>query len=184
MTRSAIGARAGLALALLAGSPALADVKAADSGGLTVATTLTIAGPPAKVYAALINPGRWWNPDHSWSKDGANLRLDPVVGGCFCETLPSPKGPMRQGEVEHMRVIFVIPGELIRLRGALGPFQAMAVTGTLSWELKAVAGGTALSQTYTLGGYMPGGGQAFAPVVDQVMSDQLARLKAYVERAR
>lgn len=172
MTRAALAATL-----LMAAAPVAAEVKAADAGGLTVATTLTIAAPPEKVYAALITPGRWWNAEHSWSGDGANMRLDPVVGGCFCETLPKDKG-----ETEHMRVVFVIPGKLLRLKGGLGPFQAMGVSGALSWELKPAAGGTEISQSYAVGGFLPGGGQRYAPQVDAVMSDQLARLKAFVEK--
>lgn len=166
-------------LALAAAAPVAAEVKAADAGGLVVATTLTIAAPPAKVYAALITPGPWWNAEHSWSKDSANITLDPVVGGCFCEKIPKEKGA-----AEHLRVVYVSPGKQLRLRGGLGPFQAMGVSGALSWELRPVAGGTEISQSYAVGGFLPGGGTRYAPVVDTVMSDQLARLKAFVERTR
>lgn len=172
MIRAALGATV-----LMAAAPLAAEVKAADAGGLMVATTLTIAAPPEKVYAALITPGRWWNAEHSWSGDAANMRLDPVVGGCFCETLPKDRG-----EVEHMRVVFMIPGKMLRLKGGLGPFQAMGVSGALSWELKPAAGGTEISQSYSVGGFLPGGGQRFAPQVDAVMNDQLGRLKAFVEK--
>src|SRR4051812_29746150 len=93
-----------MAVVALAATPAMAEVKAAETGGFQVATTLLIAAPPEKVWAALIMPGRWWNAEHSWSNDSANIRLDPVVGGCFCEMIPAGKG-----EVEHLRVVFVIP---------------------------------------------------------------------------
>ncbi|WP_235538739.1 SRPBCC family protein [Sphingomonas sp. Root710] len=165
------------ALALGLGAPAAAEVKAAATEGFHVATTLVIAAPPEKVWAALLTPGRWWNPEHSWSKDSANIRLEPVVGGCFCETLPASKG-----EVEHMRVIFVQPGQVLRLRGALGPFQTMGVSGALEWTMKPVPGGTQINQSYAVGGYIPGGGAAMAPVVDEVMGGQLNRLKAFVEK--
>lgn len=166
-----------LAQALVLASPAAAEVKAAETGGFQVASTLLIAAPPERVWAALITPGRWWNAEHSWSKDSANIRLDPVVGGCFCESLPASKG-----EVEHLRVIFVIPGQAMRLRGSLGPFQTMGVSGALEWTLKPVAGGTRIDQSYAVGGFIPGGGASLAPIVDGVMSGQLARLKAFVEK--
>lgn len=158
-------------------APAMAEVKAAEASGFQVASTLVIAAPPERVWAALITPGRWWNAEHSWSKDSANIRLDPVVGGCFCERLPASKG-----EVEHLRVVFVLPGQVLRLHGSLGPFQTMGVSGALEWTLKPVAGGTRIEQSYAVGGFIPGGGGALAPMVDAVMGDQLGRLKAFVEK--
>lgn len=165
-----------LSLAIAAASPVAAEVKAAEMGGFLVASTLVIAAPPERVWAALVTPGRWWDAEHSWSKNSANIRLDPVVGGCFCETLPAGKG-----EAEHLRVVFVLPGQVLRLRGSLGPFQTMGVAGALEWTLKPVAGGTQINQSYAVGGFLPGGGAYFAPLVDEVMSGQLNRLKAFVE---
>lgn len=162
---------------LMVAAPASAEVVSADASGFAVRTALTIAAPPDKVYAALLTPGRWWASAHSWSGDAANMRLEPVVGGCFCEKLPNSGG-----ESAHMRVIAIDPNHLLRLSGGLGPFQAMGVAGTLSWELKPDAGGTALVQTYAVGGHIPGGGAALAPVVDGVMAGQAARLKALVEK--
>ena len=60
------------------------------------------------------------------------------------------------------------------LQAALGPLQSEAVVGTLTWSLRAVEGGTEIVQTYVVGGYMRGGLEPVAPLVDQVMSDQLA----------
>lgn len=166
---------AAIIMAVLA-APGSAEVVSADASGFAVRTALTIAAPPETVYGALLTPGRWWDPAHSWSGDAANMRLDPVIGGCFCEKLPKSGG-----ESAHMRVIAIDPNHLLRLSGGLGPFQAMGVAGTLSWELKPVAGGTAFVQTYAVGGHIPGGGAALAPVVDGVMAGQAARLKALVE---
>src|SRR3546814_9802807 len=43
-------------------------------------------------YRLLSQPGRWWNGAHSYSGSAANLRLEPVAGGCFCEALPGEEG--------------------------------------------------------------------------------------------
>lgn len=169
----------GAAIAVMAASPAMAEVRAAEAHGLVVATSVAIAAPPEAVYAALITPGRWWNAAHSWSGQGANMTLDPVPGGCFCEKIPA-----NNGAAEHLRVVMVIPNKLLRLRGALGPFQAMGVEGALTWELKSTDKGTEITQTYSLGGMIPGGGKDLAPVVDQVMSGQMAGLKTFVEKGR
>lgn len=158
-------------------APAGAEVKAADINGLYVQQVVTIAAPPAKVWAALLAPGRWWDSAHSWSGDAANMTLEPKAGGCFCEAMPKVKG-----EAQHGRVAQIVPEKLLRLRGELGPFQAMGVSGALSWELKPVAGGTELSQSYAVGGFVPGGFQGFAPMVDKVMAGQIARLKDFVEK--
>ncbi len=167
---------AALAALAVAGA-AQADVTSAGANSLAIRQVLRIAAPPAEVYAALITPGRWWDSAHSWSGDAANMTLDPTPGGCFCETLPASGGA-----TEHGRVIHAAPGRLLRLNAALGPFQAMAVAGVLSWELKPVDGGTELSQYYTVGGFVPGGAEAIAPAVDGVMSGQIGRLKAFVEK--
>ena len=164
-------------LALAAASPATAEVKDAADNGFTVAFHASVAAPPGKVWEALVHPGRWWNMEHSYSHDSANLMLDPRAGGCFCEKVPADKG-----EVEHGRIVQIRPGSLLRIDGAFGPFQAMAVSGVLSWELKPVGTGTDLVMSYAVGGYLPGGGKMFAPIVDGVMGDQFARLKATVEK--
>jgi hypothetical protein len=49
-------------------------------------------------------------------------------------------------------------------------------------RLKAVAGGTEVTQTYVVGGYIRGGAKNFAAPVDQVLGEQLNGLKAYLER--
>jgi hypothetical protein len=81
-----------------------------------------------------------------------------------------------------MRVINVQPGQLLRLRGALGPLQGEGAEGTLSWALKAAGIGTEISLTYAVGGYISAGPEVMAAPVDQVMSEQLMRLKAYLEQ--
>ena len=105
------------------------------------------------------------------------MTLDARPGGCFCEAIP--KGA---GAIEHMRVVYVQPGATLRLQGGLGPLQAEAATGTLTWTLKAVPGGTEISQNYVAGGYIRGGADKMAPLVDQVLSQQLGYLAKYIAR--
>jgi uncharacterized protein YndB with AHSA1/START domain len=162
--------------ALLAASPAAAEVKSVDSAGFAVRSTATIAAPRAKVWAALVKLGSWWDKAHTYSGDASRMKLDPVAGGCFCETVPAAKGV-----VEHGRVIQVMPDKLLRFTGALGPLQSEGVAATMTWELKAAGEGTEVVQTYVAGGYIQGGAKAMAPLVDQVLAHQLVRLKAFVE---
>jgi len=156
---------------LAASAPAAAEVKSAAPGGFEVESKALVAATPAETYAMLGRIGEWWNVEHSYSGDGANFNLELKAGGCFCEALPAG------GTVEHMRIVFARPGVMLRLQGGLGPLQDEGVAGTLTWRLKAVEGGTEIVQTYIVGGYMRMGGERLAPLVDQVLADQLARLQ-------
>jgi hypothetical protein len=60
-----------------------------------------------------------------------------------------------EGWRELLQVVYAAPGEGLRLRGALGPLQTEGVDGTLSWTLKPVEGGTSLTWSYVVGGYIP-----------------------------
>ena len=111
------------------------------------AETVHVAAASDKAYAALLQPARWWSSEHTFSGSAANLTFDARAGGCWCETLPGG------GSVEHLRVVYVSPGKTLRLRGALGPFQGLAVAGVMTWSVKSVADGTDISFTYSVGGY-------------------------------
>ena len=171
--RAWLGAVAGLALA----GVARADVVDATANGFQVKQTAEIAAPAAKVWAALGQVGSWWDSQHSWSQDAKNLTLDLRPGGCWCEALPG-------GGVEHMRVIFSQPDKTAILNGALGPLVFSGTAGHLVWRLDEKDGHTTLTQTYYVGGYFPGGLDKLAPAVDGVMTEQIGRLKRYVETGK
>lgn len=165
-------------LALFA-TAAQAEVVDLQPSGFEVKHTVQIAASPQQVYVALIQPGRWWSSDHTWSGSAANMRFEPAAGGCWCEALPKT-----QGEVEHMRIIYIDPAGTIRLDGSLGPMQPSGATGHLTWAYAAKADGTEVTWTYDVGGYFPGGFKALAPGVDGVIGDQLGRLKKFIETGR
>jgi uncharacterized protein YndB with AHSA1/START domain len=165
-------------VACLATAVAHADVVTADAGGFQVKNSLTIHGTPEKVYAALSKIGQWWNPQHSFSGNAANLSLQAQAGGCFCEKLANG------GSVQHMVVIYADPGHELRLKGALGPLQTEAATGVLILSLEAKGNATELTETYTVGGWTKGGWSAWAPAVDAVLLEQVTRLKRYVETGK
>jgi uncharacterized protein YndB with AHSA1/START domain len=164
-----------LILGLAAAGPAPAEVKSVMPNGFEVATAATIAAPADRVYAALGEIGRWWSPSHTFSRDAANLSIELRAGGCFCEALKNG------GSVQHLQVVYAAPSEGLRLRGALGPLQTEGVDGTLSWTLKPVEGGTSVTQTYVVGGYVGSGMEQWAPRVDRVLDEQLQRLKSFAE---
>jgi uncharacterized protein YndB with AHSA1/START domain len=164
-----------LTLVLAVASPAAAEVKSVTANGFEVATMATIAAPPDRIYAALGEVGHWWSPSHTFSGDAGNLSMELRAGGCFCERLKDG------GSVQHLQVVYAAPGQGLRLRGALGPLQTEGVDGTLSWTLKPGEGGTSVTLSYILGGYVRSGMEQWAPRVDRVLDEQLQRLKSFVE---
>jgi uncharacterized protein YndB with AHSA1/START domain len=175
MKRLLIAAALALTTSAALSPQAGAEVVDATPNGFEVKRTAVLNAPADKVYAALSQPSQWWNKDHTWSGSAANLSLAPMAGGCFCEKLP--KG----GSVMHMTVVFAQPGQALRLSGALGPLQTTGATGHLAWILSEKDGQTTLTQTYDVGGYMKGGLDKLAPIVDKVLGEQFDRLKAYAE---
>lgn len=166
-------------LAALAASAARAEVKSVAADGFELESRAVVRASPADVFRALGEVQRWWDPAHSYSGKAENLRLAPKAGGCFCETIPADGG-----SIEHARVVYSRPNATLRLQGGLGPLQAEAALGTLTWELKAVEGGTEITQTYVVGGNLRGRGRSYAPAVDEVLGTQLSRLQAYLDRSR
>ena len=125
--------------------PAQADVVGQSQLGFVSRNALIVAGSPAAVWKQLVSPSSWWSSDHTFSGDAANLTLDPVAGGCFCEKLPADQASSAtsakssqgvnlaaRGGVEHMRVVYVDRAKALRMVGSLGPLQSEAVTATLT----------------------------------------------------
>ncbi len=168
-------AAAGLLIASAVMCPGHAAVVESTANGFAVEQTVQIAATPAKVYDVLIRPALWWDKDHTYSHSATNLSLQAHAGGCFCETMP--KG----GSVEHARVVVAEPGELLRLRGPLGPFQGQGVDSALTFTLKANGTGTELTLDNNVGGYMKGGFADWPARADAMLAGQMARLKRYLE---
>ena len=123
------------ALVISLSSSTHADVVAKSPAGFVSKHVLTISAPPSQVFRALTDDvGRWWNPEHSYSGVAANFSLDARAGGCFCERL-------KNGSVAHMSVVFVERDATLRMVGGLGPLQAMAVSGSMTFKLAATDGG-------------------------------------------
>lgn len=162
-------------LAMLLASGAHAAVRSASDAGFVVEQTVAVAAPPAAVWTVLLAPARWWSARHSWSGDARNFTLAAHAGGCFCEALPDG------GSVEHMRVVFVQPGKLLRMTGGLGPLQADAAAGPFTVTLAPAASGTTLVLRYAVAGVARMPLPALAPVVDGVLAEQARRLKAVAE---
>ena len=172
----AIVGKAGCAIALALAVPiATAEVTGAGASGFEVREKVHVAAAPDVVYAAVLTPKRWWDPKHTYSGDAGRLTLDPKAGGCWCESLAGG------GAVEHLSIVYLEPGKAIRFRGALGPLQALGVAGSMTIALAAADGGTDLTLTYAVGGYVKDGFDDLSKGVDGVLGLQVARLKKLVE---
>jgi hypothetical protein len=163
------------ATAACASRHAAAEIIGVAVNGFEIRETVHVAASSDKSYAALLEPARWWSSDHTFSGSAANLKLDARAGGCWCETVPGG------GSVEIMRVVNVAPGKIIRLRGALGPFQGLGVDGAMTWSVKGGAEGTDLTFSYTIGGYAKDGFDGLSKAADRVLAEQLDRLKKLLD---
>jgi hypothetical protein len=167
----------GIAVALLAAGTAHAEVADKDAAGFQIRHVVAIDAPPAKVRAATLDIGRWWNSSHTYSGDAKNLSID--AAGCFCEKLPD-------GFVRHMSIVYSAP-DALRMAGGLGPLATTGAGGHLGLQFGKTAdpNKTQLTLTYDVGGYAKGGlAQTWAGPVDGVLGEQVARLKAYVETGK
>lgn len=166
-----VGVLAGMGGAQDAG----AEVVSAGPGGFSLRETVEAPGVPAPtVWAALADIAKWWDPEHTYSGNAANLSLDPVVRGCFCEKLSLYSG------VEHARVVYAQPVKMLRLVGALGPLQELGVSGSMTWEIEAAGSGSRIVLTYNVGGYATRPLSELAPLVDEVLDGQVKRLGRFV----
>lgn len=137
-------------LVALVATPVAAEVQAVDADSFVIETVTTIAAPPDRLWATFRNPAAWWDREHTYSGDSANLYMDAQATGCFCEHIPEGKG-----SVEHGHIVYLAPGRMLRMTGALGPLQAEAVTGTLTFTFDAEgAGATKVTMRYIVGGHM------------------------------
>jgi hypothetical protein len=157
----------------LAASPAAAEVVSASPNGFEVRQTVNLVVPPETAFSSFADIGAWWNPEHSYSGKSENLSLSLTPGGCFCERFPEGGG------VEHLRVAYVEPGKRLILTGALGPLLYEATTGVLDVQVKSTGAGSQLTLDYRVAGFAKGGADKLAGAVDQVLADQMKRLRSY-----
>ncbi len=174
--KSILGGAAVAAALVTAQCAAHAEVVDQRATGFSLQEKEQIAATPDKVYAALIQPSKWWSSAHTFSGDAKNMTLDARAGGCWCESLPK-----NGGSALHMTVVNVDPGKLLRLRGALGPFQSTGMDGAMNFVLTPNKQGTQIELVYNIGGYVWGDFQALPKSADGVLGLQLFRLKQLIE---
>jgi hypothetical protein len=173
------------AAGLIVGSLALAvpgaeaEVVTSTETGFVVRLAREVTTPPVEAWKTILAPAQWWQSQHTFSGDAANLTLDPQVGGCFCEVLPRPAGApatQKPGGVQHMRVVYIEPPRAMRLVGALGPLQSEALAATMTVTVKPTEKGSRILFEYVVGGFMRYKVDEIAPAVDRMLAAQLASL--------
>ena len=171
---------AGMGLAAGMSCPAAAKVAAVSSNGFIVRHLVEVPASIDESWAMLLKPSEWWDSDHTWSGDAANLSIDPRAGGCFCEVLPNKASPHAapRGGVEHMHVVYIERPRALRMVGALGPLQADAANGTLTIQLKPAPDGkgTQILLEYVVGGYIRTSYETMAKSVDSMLGEQIDHL--------
>lgn len=153
-----------------------ADVADQAPNGFTVKISTVIRAAPEDVYSKLVhNVGDWWSSAHTLSNDSHNLSIDDKVMGCFCEKLPGG------GAARFAEIIMVMPNKMLVMNGTLGPLQQFGATGTLTIVLVPMNKDTRVRLIYAVGGYLPDGLNTWAAPVDRALTEQIMRLKSYVE---
>ena len=154
--------------------PAGAEILSSSQNAFHLRHSVNLVVDSEVALTAFDDVARWWDADHTYSGNSANLSLILNAGGCFCETLPDGGG------IEHLRVKYVEPGKRAVLTGSLGPLLYEATTGVMDVQVKSTAGGSQLTLDYKVAGFANGGAERIAGEVDQVLASQLKRYRAYV----
>jgi hypothetical protein len=167
---------------LLPTGRAEADVVSSAPAGFSLRIEVPVGAPPADVYSKLFDIGRWWSDEHTYTGKASNMSLRNEAGGCFCEALTGG------GFIRHAALEYSDKGKIVRLSGALGPLQEMGASGMLTFSLLPAAEdnprATRLVMTYVVSGYAEKGYAALAPLVDQVLHEQVKRFRRYVETGK
>jgi hypothetical protein len=162
------GVLAGGVLALAICGEANADVTAKAPDGMTIRVVAEAPLDRDAAWARLVDVASWWNGSHTYSGDAKSLSLDAQAGGCWCEIWSG-------GEVEHGRVVMVMPKQTLRVHGAFGPLQDIGASAAMTLTLAdgSGPGKTRLTLDYKVVGSSLSGLDQLAPIVDQVLAEQV-----------
>ncbi|RTE87061.1 MULTISPECIES: SRPBCC domain-containing protein [Gammaproteobacteria] len=150
--------------------PSVAEVKSSSESGFHLEINQAIDTTPEVAYHHFVNDiAQWWLSSHTWFGNSENLSIEARAGGCFCEL----NGDQ---QAEHMMVSFVDPSHKIMFTGGLGPLKGMGLNGALTFEFRTQT----VKVTYIADGYPTTNMQEFAPLVDNVLTEQMNSFSAYL----
>ena len=161
---------AAMALATIS-APALAEVVSSSSSHYRLKHEAVSELSPAALWDRLVSPANWWRPDHTYSGDSANLSLDLQAGGLWREEWDG-------GSVVHGSVLYVKPGEVLRLNAPFGPLQGMGVITVWTITIKADGGGSRVIFDEVSNGSPASGLNDIAAAVDYVKQEAIQHLVA------
>ena len=157
----------------------IGDVLDKNDSSFVLQLELKIQAGPAEVFDTFVNDiGNWWDSSHTYSGDAKNLTIDARPGGCFCESFPTSEQSDPTNGAVHMSVAYVQKPLMIRLLGGLGPLQEEGAQGAMTIRFEGEESHTNLKVRYTVIGRNL---ENWADPVNRVVSEQLERLKNYVE---
>jgi len=151
---------------------AQAEVISSSGTGFQLAHEAQSSRSPDELFARLMEPSQWWDPEHSYSGDASNLSMADEAGAYWRED-------WRGGSVIHGQVLQVIQGKMLMLSAPFGP---LAATGakciwTISLE-PSKEGGTVIKSTHRVVGGPETGLAELSGPVDFVMGRGIQRLAA------
>ncbi len=155
-----------------------AETSGVSSSGFTVTHAVVVAAEPEQVWQAFTQLPRWWKSTHSWSGQSSNMSLDAQAGGCWCERWGVGASAV------HGRVLLALPGSALRLQAWLGPLQEMPIAGVLTFGTAKRDGETRLRVVYRVAGGAEAGLDKLATPVDEVIGEQVKRLKLFIETGK
>lgn len=159
-----------LGLALGVSLTAQAEIVTASPDHFTLLLTAESELSPDEIWTRLIEPADWWQSDHTYSGDAANLSLDPVAGGTWREDWDG-------GSVWHGTVLQVHDGKSLTLSAPFGPLQGLAVTSIWTIRLEPMGdGGTRIRFDHLTNGTAASNLEDLAPAVDFVKGEALKSL--------
>jgi len=162
---------AGFLLLAIFSVPANTEVVAASSSHYALRHEAVSSLTADALWTRLVHPANWWSPAHSYSGDATNLSLDLRAGGLWKEEWDG-------GSVAHGIVLYVKPGEVLRLEAPFGPLQSMAVN--VVWTITVTPEGTGSRVVFK---EIANGSEAshldqLAGAVDAVKEEAIRRLAA------
>lgn len=162
---------AGAVVASAVAVPVQAEVKASAPDGLVFQHKGQVPLSREEAWKRLLAIGSWWNNSHTYSGSAANMTVDAVAGGCWCEMWSG-------GEVEHGRVVAMMNNQVLRLQTALGPLQSTGVHAVMSFTLAdgASPNTTSVTMDYNVIGSSLTNLVPMAGPVDGVLQEQFDRL--------
>lgn len=127
---------------------------------------------PDALWDRLMEPALWWDPNHTYSGDAANLSMEDTAGSYWREDWDT-------GSVIHGQVLLVKEGEELILSAAFGPLISTAADCRWTIRLEATEnGGTLIKSSHTVAGAPGTGLEDLADPVDFVMGNGIKRLAA------